>query len=256
MTASRTILAAAGLMSVSGAAIGGETGWRADAGIEYAAIARQDQNPWRSVFLELGRAGEGAQYRSRLVLSERFGTKDQYIEAGVVRRLADGASLNLSAGAGIQREFHPDWRVSAYLTRPAVRNENRPGGLDLELGAQVSDYGDGAILKLSPGSVHYFANHDAWVYGGLIAVRDNSGAWDAGFAARYDRALGVDYRIRFAVSDAPETENGVTRRSRTAKAGLTHQLDPNSNISAYYGAVSRERGALRHTFGLTWSRRF
>ena len=163
-------------------------------------------------------------------------------------RLGPSSSGYLSVAATPNEDFRERWSVRAG--GETGLSPNVSGTLDL----RYLDYAGTAVVGLEPG-VRLHASDERW----SLAIKSIQ-LWNdghrSGWSARSDVDAGRGFRFFVGGATYPDTEAGITRRTRSAFAGVIIDVGENITLRATYEHDRRAQSYKRDAGILSASIRF
>jgi YaiO family outer membrane protein len=197
------------------------------AGYGRSTIDRTGFSSWHDRFLEYRHlSADGDQQYLRATRQSRFGLNDTTYEAGTAFNQHGAVPLELSVGYTPDVDFSARYYGLLQASTPLTDGSGTLGTVILNGSFQYSSYANGNTKRVSAGLEWYLPNTDVWVTPSIGMVRDQSGietfAWTLGlhWQASGTSRFGVNY------TDAPETENLVTRDGTSTSLYWRQDLGP------------------------------
>jgi len=212
--------------------------WLAGAGFEWSRLSRGGSGTWRE------RAGFVAWREAHRALAlstawrERFGRHDATIELRGDRAW-NGASLYLAALATPRADFSERWGLRGGGELALTRR------VDLTADARLSHYASGTSASFAPGARLWLAQRRASLRARAIAQRDETGRTRLGWATDVGLDAGPALHLTAALARYPETDAGVTRRTRALSAGAAWQASETLTVRANLAREDRARSYRR-----------
>lgn len=164
------------------------------------------------------------------------------------RRTGPSSSGYIAATATPNADFRERWSVRAG--GETALHPQLSGTLDL----RYLDYAGAGVVAVEPG-IRFHARDDRW----SLAVKSIQ-LWNdghrSGWSARGDVDAGGGVRLFVGGATYPDTEAGITRRTRSVFAGLVFDLGENVTLRATYEHDRRAQSYNRDAAILSASLRF
>ncbi|MGU7774694.1 YaiO family outer membrane beta-barrel protein [Burkholderia sp. MR1-5-21] len=166
-------------------------------------------------------------------VSRRFDTTDVYSELRLDHRYSDRLSVYLYGGgtpdASILPKVAAGTGVQWRLDREAGK---RPTFATLD--ARYARYETARIWSGSVGAIQYLGDDQLWVTAKWINTLDERNRYLTGYALRADWQAWRRLRLLAGFADAPESDQGVTVRTRAFYAGAVYDVSDSLaiNVSA------------------------
>ena len=181
----------------------------------------------------------------------RFGLTDTSISTDVLLRKLSANPIFISARYTPDAEFIARASLSAGTSFRLSEGTERIGTSIISPSIQISDYLSGTVKRVDLNLEHYLRNIDAWVSLGSGTVIDENNDRSNGFQVSAHWQFSARSRIGFAHYNGAETENSVTRKSRSNSAYLIYDLSSSLSTRWDLGRTYRSNSKPRSNFALT-----
>ena len=230
--------------------------WRVDLDHAHSSLSRNLPS-WQETVLQISyRAETGTRVYGRVEHSDRSFAKDTLVEIGFDTQITARFSLSTGIAVTPDADFRQKWSVQV-----GARFKLREGGAHIGpttalFNTKVSKYEAGKVAAFNVGLEQYCCSGRFWVTATSINVRDENGNFQHGVMGRVN-AVFADRGLVFAgYAQAPETEEGRTRDTKSYFAGVSLPLTDRVDARANFTRDERENSYSRNTFGLGLAMRF
>ncbi len=232
--------------------------WRIDAGYLHSRFSRLNLEDWREGFLRVEHRWPSRTALSvRVDTSNRFDTTETAVGAGISQHFNPGLYGYLEGSVAPSADFLPRWSVATGGRARVVKDHGRFGPLLLTADLRHRSYTLGDTQNIDPGIELYGVGGRIWLTGKWINAYDReSGSRLAGWYARADWQAAAPFRLFVGLSDAPETEAGLTVDTETVFGGLAIDLTPAVRLNADLAREDRENSYIRNVFGVSLTLHF
>lgn len=220
--------------------------WRIDldAGVSRLSDGRA---PWRESGLRIGFAATPATtVTGALDASERFGSRDVYVEGRVDHQASDSLSAYLALGGAPDATFLPALSIRAGGAARVSEGGAAAGPTLLTLHGRYAFYPATETASLMPGIAQYVFGGRLRLAGQLVASFDPATDLSTGYLVRARVALADAVSVHVGWSDAPEADAGVVADVRTVFGGLAIGVSDGVTLRLA-GAHERRSGAYTRT---------
>ena len=222
------LLVAAGIASPAAAAEP-YARWRVDLSTSYSHLTRA-LPPWRETAAALTYRPNSADWLTGSVSqNSEFNVTDRVYAVSGVRTFAEGAFVGIGTGFTPAAHFRP--RSSLRLSGQSAPLPGAGTGLRVSLAADLTtaEYRAGMVSSLQPALVVTHSRGGS-LTARLIETRDEGGRWLSGYVLRIDAPLTRRMAGSLSFADAPESDLGVTVKSRALSAAALVGVDHGFNI--------------------------
>lgn len=232
--------------------------WRIDAGYVHSEFSRLNLEDWREGFIRIEHRWPSRTALSlRVDTSNRFGTTETAVGAGIAQHFNPGLYGYLEGSVSPAADFLPRWTVAVGGNVRVVDDHGPFGPLLLTADLRHKSYTTGEIQNADPGIVLYGFGGRAWLAAKWINAFDrDADARLAGWYGRADWQVVSPFRLFAGMSDAPETEAGFTVDTRSVFGGLAVDLTPNVRLNADLAREDRENSYIRNVYGVSLTLRY
>ena len=232
--------------------------WRIDAGYVHSQFSRVNLEDWREGFVRIEhRWAGGMALSARVDTSNRFGTTETGVGAGIAQRFNPGLYGYLEGALAPSADFLPRWTVAAGGGGRIAGDHGPFGPVLLTADLRYRSYAAGDVQNIDPGIALYGFSGRAWLTAKWINAFDrDTDTRLAGWYARGDWQAASRLRVYAGLSDAPETEAGFTVDTRSAFGGLAVDLTPSVRLNADLAREDRENSYIRNVFGVSLTLQF
>lgn len=232
---------------------------RLSIGYTQSRFARSQNADWREVEADLVfDLDEATRLLAYTQVSNRFGSTDTYVRAGIERRLGPDLLVRVQAGATPGADFLPRWTAEAGADYRVSEGTGTFGPTDALIDLKQRHYSTGDIRNVDPGIRQYFLDGRVWLTGRWINSFDvNAGNKRlTGWSARADWQASDRLRLFAGRSNAPETEQGATVDTVSTFGGVVVEMTPLADLSVAYTHDNRQNSYLRDAVSATIGYRF
>ncbi len=232
--------------------------WRIDAGYLHSRFSRLTLEDWREGFLRIERRWSGGTALSaRVDTSNRFGSTETAVGAGVAQQFSPVLYAYLEGAVAPGADFLPRWTVSTGGRVRVAEERANLGPLLLTADLRHKSYATGDVQNADPGIELYGLGGRVWLTGRWINAFDRTAdSRLAGWFGRIDWQAAAPLRLFAGYSDAPETEAGITVDTRSTFGGAAIDLTPKIRLNADLAREDREGSYIRNVFGVSLTLRF
>ncbi len=231
--------------------------WQVDAGYEYSSFERVPQAAWNQEFLQLTHFldnGTTALHAS-VTRYEQFSNSDAQYEIGIDQKFSRSAYGYLYATVAPDSDFRPDYQILGGFSAEVLDKTQLATPLWFTFDSLYSDYGFVHVGTLKPGARLELGNNWA-VSGKLISIVHDNTTPTYGWEARLDGGITDQLTFYAGLSDAPETESGITVSTRSYFGGLAYAIDDARTVRVGYAHEDRDNSYIRHVINASFSVRF
>ena len=181
--------------------------------------------------------------------SKRLGKHDVLISGQGEWRISARASAYVGASIGLHPNSRENWSARAGLAAGLGK------GFEGRIDGRAAKYASGTVAALTPHLSYTAPSDKATVIAGWINLWDETGVRRSGWSLRADIRPIDRLSFYLGAADYPDTENGITRRTRARFAGLSYSLKPNLRMTLGFEKEARLASATRRSLsaGLRWS---
>ena len=212
--------------------------WRIDLSTAYSRLSA-GQKPWRDTLAALTFRPNGSDWLSGSVeQATQFGLTDRVYGLSGVHTFGRGAYLGGGASLTPQAHFRPrsGLHVSGQ-TRP-IASFGAQTSLSAAVEVTTARYRAGTVRSLQPALLLTGPAGSAFA-AKLIETRDERGRTLSGYAFNAGAAVSRNLSLSAGFADAPESDAGVTIKTRSLSAAAL--IDLTSQLSLRVGAVQEWR---------------
>lgn len=227
--------------------------WRIDVGYVHSEFSRLNFEDWREGFIRVERRWPSRTALSvRADTSNRFGTTETAVGAGIAQHFNPGLYGYLEGSVAPSADFLPRWTVTAGGSVRVAEDLGPFGPLLLTAALRHRSYATDDIQNVDPGIELYGFDGRVWLTAKWINAFDrDAGSRLAGWYGRADWQAASPIRLFAGLSDAPETEGGITVDTRSAFGGLAVDLTPGVRLNADVAREDRENSYIRNVYGVS-----
>ncbi len=232
--------------------------WRIDAGYMHSEFSRLNLEDWREGFIRVEHRWPSRTALSlRVDTSNRFGTTETSVGAGIAQHFNPGLYGYLEGSVSPAADFLPRWTAAVGGNVRVVEDHGPFGPLLLTADLRHKSYTAGEIQNADPGIVLYGFDGRVWLTGKWINAFDrDTDSRLAGWYGRADLQVASPVRLFGGLSDAPETEAGFTVDTRSVFGGLAVDLTPSVRLNADLAREDRENSYIRNVYGVSLTLRY
>lgn len=188
-------------------------------------------------------------------VSRRFNMTNAYTELRVDHRYTERLSAYLYGGGTPDATILPE----AAIGMGAQWRMNASPGKQLTfatLDTRYAHYQTGNVWSGNAGLIQYLGNDRIWITAKWINTLDERSRYLTGFALRGDWQARPQLRLLAGYADAPESDQGITVRTRTVYGGVV--VDATDRVSVNLTAAHEMRSQLydRNTIDVGLTLRF
>jgi YaiO family outer membrane protein len=231
--------------------------WRIVLGMDYSSLSSAGTPTWRNQFIDAERSfSNGWALGAQVERRDRHDLEDIIPELQA-RYVSQRQSIYQLAVASVANpNFSEDLRVRGSLSIPISRSGNGKPRTRLEIQGRSSEYSTGSVETIMVGIAQYIETIQTLITPSVSLVRDESGSTDYGAALRLDHQVTDAVSAHMTFSDQPETETGITLRTRTAVAGMTFPLRGPVSLRFDLTYEDRSNAYVRKGLGVSLIGRF
>jgi YaiO family outer membrane protein len=232
--------------------------WRIDAGYVHSQFSRLNLEDWREGFIRIEHRWPSRTALSlRVDTSNRFGTTESSVGAGIAQRFNPGLYGYLEGSVAPSADFLPRWAAALGGGGRIVGDRGPFGPLLLTADLRQRSYTAGDVQNIDPGIVLYGFGGRVWLTAKWINAFDReTDTRLAGWYGRADWQAASPLRVYGGSSDAPETEAGFTVDTQSVFGGLAVDLHPSVRLNADIAREDRENSYIRNVYGVSLTLRY
>ncbi|MGB3290471.1 MAG: YaiO family outer membrane beta-barrel protein [Burkholderiaceae bacterium] len=233
----------------------GEPRFRLDAGGSHSTLSG-DRPSWKEGSFRLAyKASSRTTVSGGVDVSRRFDNTDTYGELRVDHRISDRLDGHLYAGGTPNAHFLPKTAMGLggqYRLNATAGTGSTYGLLNL----RYARYLTGEVWSAHAGLIQYLNQDKIWLTATSINTLDENKRYLGGYMLRVDWQVQPKLRLLAGYANAPESDNGITVRTRSVFGGAVYDFSPVFGVNLTASREQREGLFDRDTIGVGLTYRF
>ncbi|MDX1490197.1 MAG: tetratricopeptide repeat protein [Pseudohongiellaceae bacterium] len=212
---------------------------------------------WDDRFIQYARQySRNSEQSFRLSHSDRFGLSDTSISTELLLRKTSRTPFFIALQYTPNADFLAKTSLSAGTSFRLSEGGENMGATLLSPNIRVAEYQSGTVKSANINLEYYLKHSDAWLSLGTGTVIDENDTSTTGFNVSANWQYSARSRIGVSHYDGAETENTITRKSRSTNAYWVYDLSSSLSTRWDIGRTNRSNSKPRSNFSFSVQYRY